>query len=101
MRKENEIRNILNFYYFILTLSGDIKVMIDRALQDVKWRILSHNKNLYLPSMRGSDALCLMVNVAPDATEEQRKEALMSREVDKFRTEFSEYSTTIITIPIA
>lgn len=63
--------------------------MIDRALEDVKWNIISFNKNLYLPSMRGSDALCLMVTVAPDATEEQKKEALMSPEVNKYRTEFS------------
>lgn len=60
---------------------------IDRALHDFKEQALLADKSVYLPSTRDSSALCLKVDVAADATEEQKKEALRVQDIQKFRTE--------------
>lgn len=80
---------LINNFLFISI--DEIKVMIDRALQDVKIGILAANKHLYLTSLLRSEALCLLVNVEPDATEEQKKQALESRDINKYRTELSKW----------
>lgn len=65
----------------------NIKVNIDRALHGAKLQVLLANKTLYLPSTRDSKALFLKVDVAPDATEEQKKEILYVQDVAQHRTE--------------
>ncbi|KAH8247838.1 hypothetical protein KR038_010544 [Drosophila bunnanda] len=78
-----------------------IKINIDRALHDFKELALLADKSVYLPSTRDSSALCLKVDVAADATEEQKKEALRVQDIQKFRSEIgldSELKLDIVVI---